>query len=118
MPAILFVGCGKAPIDDSSTETDQVEALRKEAASLKSKLASAQAAIDSLRLELNSTVAPSDSGGLSAPNIIDELMEIKLTSGNRGKIQRRINFLFESLSEQGGSRRAPYPRVPQQDGRC
>ena len=101
VPAILFVGCGKAPIDDSSTEADQVEALRKEAASLKSKLASAQAAIDSLRLELNSTVAPSDSGGLSAPNIIDELMEINMTSGNRGRIQRRINFLFESLSEQG-----------------
>jgi hypothetical protein len=101
VPAILFVGCGKAPIDDSSTEADQVEALRKEAASLKSKLASAQAAIDSLRLELNSTVAPSDSGGLSAPDILDELMEINMTSGNRGRIQRRINFLFESLSEQG-----------------
>ncbi|MCP4951833.1 MAG: hypothetical protein GY922_08340, partial [Proteobacteria bacterium] len=101
VPAILFVGCGKAPIYDSSTEADQVEALRKEAASLKSKLDSAQAAIDSLRLELNSTVAPSDSGGLSAPNIIDELMEIKLTSGNRGRIHRRINFLFESLSAQG-----------------
>ena len=101
VPAILFVGCGKAPIADSSTEADQVEALRKEAASLKSKLASAQAAIDSLRLELNSTVAPSDSGGLSAPDILDELMEINMTSGNRGRIQRRINFLFESLSEQG-----------------
>ena len=101
VPAILFVGCGKAPIDHSSTEANQVKALRKEAASLKSKLASAQAAIDSLRLELNSTVTPSDSRGLSATNIIDELMEIKLTSGNRGRIQRRINFLFESLSEQG-----------------
>ena len=28
-------------------------------------------------------------------------MEIKLNSANRGRIQRRINFLFESLSEQG-----------------
>ena len=101
VPAILFVGCGKAPIDHSSTEANQVKALRKEAASLKSKLASAQAAIDSLRLELNSTVTPSDYRGLSATNIIDELMEIKLTSGNRGRIQRRINFLFESLSQQG-----------------
>ena len=98
---ILMVGCGQAPTGDSTTDAGQVEALRKEAASLKSKLASAQAAIDSLRLELNSTVAPSDSGGLSAPDILDELMEINMTSGNRGRIQRRINFLFESLSEQG-----------------
>jgi len=99
--AILFVGCGKASIDDSSTEAGQVEALKKEAASLKSKLASTQSHIDNLRLELNNSDAKDLSGGLSAPDIIDELMEIKLTSGNRGRIQRRINFLFESLSEQG-----------------
>ena len=53
MPAILFVSCGKAPIDDSSTEANQIEALRKQAASLKSKLASTQSHIDNLRLELN-----------------------------------------------------------------
>ena len=99
--AILFVGCGKAPIDDSSTEAGQVEALKKEAASLKSKLASTESHIDNLRLELNNGNAQGVSGGLSAPDILDELMEIKLTSGNRGRIQRRINFLFESLSEQG-----------------
>ena len=99
--AILFVGCGKASIDDSSTEAGQVEALKKEAASLKSKLASTQSHIDNLRLELSNSDAKDLSGGLSAPDIIDELMEIKLTSGNRSKIQRRINFLFESLSEQG-----------------
>lgn len=98
---ILFVGCGKAPTDGSATEAGQVEALRKEAASLKSKLASAQSHIDSLRSELNSGDAQDVSGGLSTPDILDELMEIKLTSGNRQKIQRRINFLFESLSEKG-----------------
>ena len=48
--AILIVGCGQVPTGDSSKDAGQVEALRKEAASLKSKLASAQAAIDSLRL--------------------------------------------------------------------
>jgi hypothetical protein len=52
-------------------------------------------------LELNSTVAPSDSGGLSAPDILDELVEINMTSGNRRGLQRRINFLLESLLEQG-----------------
>ena len=101
MPAILFVGCGKAPIDDPSTEAYQIEALRKEGASLKSKLASTQSRIDSLRLELNNSDAQDISGRLSAHNILDELMEIKLNSANRGRIQRRINFLFESLSEQG-----------------
>ena len=99
--AILFVGCGKVSIDDSSTEAGQVETLKKEAASLKSKLASVQSQIDNLRLELNNGDAQGVSGELSAPDILDELMKIKLTSGNRGRIQRRINFLFETLSEQG-----------------
>ena len=98
---ILMVGCGRAPIGDPSVDTDQIETLRKEAASLKSKLASTQSHIDNLRLELNNGDAQDVSGGLSAPDILDELMEIKLTSGNRGRIQRRINFLFESLSQQG-----------------
>jgi len=99
--AILFVGCGKISIDDSSTEAGQVETLKKEAASLKSKLASVQSQIDNLRLELNNGDAQGVSGELSALDILDELMEIKLTSRNRGRIQRRINFLFETLSEQG-----------------
>ena len=99
--AILFVGCGKVSIDDSSTEAGQVETLKKEAASLKSKLASVQSQIDNLRLELNNGDAQGVSGELSALDILDELMEIKLTSRNRGRIQRRINFLFETLSEQG-----------------
>ena len=99
--AILFVGCGKVSIDDSSTEAGQVETLKKEAASLKSKLASVQSQIDNLRLELNNGDAQGVSGELSALDILDELMEIKLTSPNRGRIQRRINFLFETLSEQG-----------------
>ena len=99
--AILFVGCGKVSIDDSATEAGQVETLKKEAASLKSKLASVQSQIDNLRLELNNGDAQGVSGELSALDILDELMEIKLTSRNRGRIQRRINFLFETLSEQG-----------------
>ena len=32
---ILMVGCGRAPIGDPSVDTDQIETLRKEAASLK-----------------------------------------------------------------------------------
>nr|MBC8243975.1 hypothetical protein [Verrucomicrobiota bacterium] len=98
---ILIAGCGRAPTGDSATDAGQVEALKKEAASLKSKLASTQSHIDNLRLELNNSGAQDVPGGLSAPGILDELMEIKLSSGNRGRVQRRINFLFESLSEQG-----------------
>ena len=74
--AILFVGCGKVSIDDSSTEAGQVETLKKEAASLKSKLASVQSQIDNLRLELNNGDAQGVSGELSALDILDELMEI------------------------------------------
>lgn len=99
--AILIAGCGQAPTDDAPANAGQVEALRKEAASLKSKLASARSRIDSLRLELNSTVAPSGPGRLTAPDILDELAEINMTSGNLRGLQRRISFLLESLLEQG-----------------
>jgi hypothetical protein len=99
--AILIAGCGQAPTDDAPANAGQVEALRKEAASLKSKLASARSRIDSLRLELNSTVAPRGPGRLTAPDILDELAEINMTSGNRRGLQRRISFLLESLLEQG-----------------
>ena len=77
VPSILFVGCGKAPTDDSSTEAAQVEALKKEAASLKSKLASTRLQIVNLRPALNNGKAQDGSRVLAAPDIIDELMEIK-----------------------------------------
>ena len=78
--AILFVGCGKASIDDSSTEAGQVEALKKEAASLKSKLASVQSHIENLRLE--------------AQNIGFPLL-IKPVTGGGGRGMRQVNQLSQ-----------------------
>ncbi len=100
--AVLFVGCGKATsTDGSAANATQAEALRKEIASLKTKLANAQSRLDSLRDQLNGVDAPGVAVGLSAPEIIEELMEIKVSSENRRSIQRRIDYLLESLYEQG-----------------
>ena len=100
--AVLFVGCGKATsTDGSAANATQAEALRKEIASLKTKLANAQSRLDSLRDQLNGVDAPSVADGLSAPEIIEELMEIKVSTENRRSIQRRIDYLLESLYGQG-----------------
>ena len=102
LAAVLFVGCGKATsTDGSAANATQAEALRKEIASLKTKMANAQSRLDSLRDQLNGVDAPSDADGLSAPEIIEELMEIKVSSENRRSIQRRIDYLLESLYGQG-----------------
>ena len=97
----LTTGCGNAPAGDSTANAEQLEAIKKEKDSLKAKLANAQSRIDSLRARLNSGGPAVADSGLSAPDIIEELMQIKMTSGNRRAVQRRINFLLESLVEQG-----------------
>ena len=38
---------------------------------------------------------------MSVPEILDELIEIKLGSKNRRRVQRRLSYLFESLALQG-----------------
>jgi len=100
--AVLFVGCGKAPsTDGSAANAIQAEALRKEVASLKIKLANAQSRLDSLREQINGGGAPLTTGGMSVPEILDELIDIKLGSKNRRRVQRRLSYLFESLALQG-----------------
>ena len=54
-----------------------------------------------MRAQLNGASAPVVDGGLSAEEIIDELMNVKLTSKNRRSVERRVQFLFESLIQQG-----------------
>jgi hypothetical protein len=75
--------------------------LRKEVASLKIKLANAQSRLDSLREQINGGGAPLTTGRMSVPEILDELIEIKLGSKNRRRVQRRLSYLFESLALQG-----------------
>ena len=100
--AVLFVGCGKAPsTDGSAANAIQAEALRKEVASQKIKLANAQSRLDSLREQINGGGAPLTTGRMSVPEILDELIEIKLGSKNRRRVQRRLSYLFESLALQG-----------------
>ena len=100
--AVLFIGCGKAPSTDApAVNAIQVEALRKEVASLKIKLANAQSRLDSLREQINGGGAPLSNGGMSVPEILDELIDIKLSSKNRRSVQRRLSYLFESLVLQG-----------------
>lgn len=96
------VGCSRAPATgDPSAAAGDVEALEREAASLKSQLADTRSRIDDLRLELNSGGSTAVTGNLSTPEIIGELLEIKLTSGNRRAVQRRMGYLFESLAGRG-----------------
>jgi hypothetical protein len=97
----LTTGCGQAPTGKSSGNADPLAALEKEISSLKTKLAKAQSRIDSLRAQINSAGPAVADYGLSVPEILEELMEIKMTSENRRVVQRRINFLLESLVEQG-----------------
>ncbi len=100
--AVLFIGCGKAPSTDApAVNAIQVEALRKEVASLKIKLANAQSRLDSLREQINGGGASLSNGGMSVPEILDELIDIKLSSKNRRSVQRRLSYLFESLALQG-----------------
>ena len=99
---ILTVGCGQAPdTGESSENSANAEALQKENASLKKQLADTRSRIDSMRAQLNGASAPVVDGGLSAEEIIDELMNVKLTSKNRRAAERRVQFLFESLIQQG-----------------
>ena len=106
--AVLFIGCGKAPSTDApAVNAIQVEALRKEVASLKIKLANAQSRLDSLREQINGGGAPLSNGGMSVPEILDELIDIKLSSKNRRSVHRRLSSLFESLVLQGDAQLYP-----------
>ncbi|HJO08227.1 MAG TPA: hypothetical protein QGH16_00140, partial [Verrucomicrobiota bacterium] len=98
---VLTAGCGQAPSGETTGNTAQLEALKKENGSLKVKLANAQSRIDSFRAQLNSGESTVVDSSLSVPEIIEELTQIKMTSKDRRAVQRRINFLFESLVEQG-----------------
>ncbi|MDP6795483.1 MAG: hypothetical protein QF721_08660 [Verrucomicrobiota bacterium] len=103
-----MTGCGRAP--KTSEPVEDVVALEQETAALKSRLSAALSRIDALRGELGQGDAPVALGGLAAPDIIDELAATKLTSGNRRPIQRRMDYLFENLAEQG-EQAVPYIRA-------
>ena len=97
-------GCGQAPpAVDSGADSARAEALRKEVASLKAKLANAQSRLDSLREQADRGDALPATGGLSVPEILDELTQLSMTSKNRRRAQRRLSYLFESMALQGAA---------------
>jgi len=99
--AILAAGCGQSPTPVDTASNADAEALRKENVSLKKQLSNARSSIDSLRAQLNEAGTPIADGGLSAEEVIEELTNIKLTSANRRAVERRVQFLFESLIQHG-----------------
>ena len=99
---MFFVGCGEAPpLADLGPNPARAEDLRKEVASLNDKLANAQSRLNILRDQLESGDALPSTGGLSVPEILDELTKMSLNSRNRKQAKRRLNYLFESLALQG-----------------
>jgi hypothetical protein len=104
---LIVTGCGSAPETGGSAE--DVWTLEQERASLKSRLAAAHSRIDALRGELGQGDTTVAADGLSVPEIIDELAATSLSAGNRRQAQRRIDYLFENLAEQG-EQAVPYIR--------
>ena len=96
----IVVGCGQTPSSGSSNDAAKIDALEQQNEKLKASLAKAQKRIGDLLADRGGTPTVVQAG-LSVPEILDELREIKMTSENKSSVQRRINFLLESLVEQG-----------------
>ena len=99
---VICVGCGQAPpTGDLKADLARAEALKIEVSSLKVKLANAQSRFESLREQIDSGSAPSATGGMPVPEILDELMQTSKSSKNRSRARRRLSYLFESLALEG-----------------
>ncbi len=96
----IVAGCGQAPSSGNSADAAKIDALEQQNEKLKASLAKAQKRIGDLLADRGGTPTVVQAG-LSVPEILDELREIKMTSENKSSVQRRINFLLESLVEQG-----------------
>ena len=92
----IVVGCGQAPGSGNSDDAAKIDALEQQNEKLKASLAKAQKRIGDLLADRGGTTTVIQTV-LSVPEILDELREIKMTSENKSSVQRRINFLLESL---------------------
>ena len=99
----MLIGCGQVPEKKSEDKLDaEVANLERQVKSLQDRLAKTNQRIKDLLLDLGPDVQPVVEGGYrSAPNIIEEMMEIKVSPTNRRATQRRLSFLLESLAAQG-----------------
>jgi len=99
---LLLIACGQAPQESISNTDAEIANLERQIESLKDRLAKVKSRIAELQIELGVGVEPVVQGGYrSAPEIIEELMGLKMTAANRRAVQRRLSFLFESLAKQG-----------------
>jgi len=101
--AAMMLGCGQSP-NKNATSDHAAEAARleREVAALNTRLSDANSQVEELLIELGSDAGPAVAGAYrSVPEIIDELMELKITSSNRRTARRRLGFLLESIAEQG-----------------
>ena len=99
----MLLGCGQSP-NKNATSDHAAEAARleREVAALNTRLSDANSQVEELLIELGSDARPAVAGAYrSVPEIIDELMELKITSSNRRTARRRLGFLLESIAEQG-----------------
>ena len=98
----LLSACGRDPQKTTSNRDSEIANLERQIELQKSRLAKAKSRIAELQIELGPDAELVVQGGYrSAPEIIEELMELKMTAANRRVNQRRLGFLFESLAEQG-----------------
>ncbi len=98
----LLSACGQDPQKTTSNRDSEIANLERQIELQKSRLAKAKSRIAELQIELGPGAELVVQGGYrSAPEIIEELMELKMTAANRRVNQRRLGFLFESLAEQG-----------------
>ena len=97
----LLSACGQHPQKITSNRDSEIANLERQIELQKSRLAKAKSRIAELQIELGPDAELVVQGGYrSAPEIIEELMELKMTAARRVN-QRRLGFLFESLAEQG-----------------
>ena len=97
----LLSACGQHPQKITSNRDSDIANLERQIELQKSRLAKAKSRIAELQIELGPDAELVVQGGYrSAPEIIEELMELKMTAARRVN-QRRLGFLFESLAEQG-----------------
>ena len=97
----LLSACGQDLQKITSNRDSEIANLERQIELQKSRLAKAKSRIAELQIELGPDAELVVQGGYrSAPEIIEELMELKITAARRVN-QRRLGFLFESLAEQG-----------------
>lgn len=99
---VVAVGCGQSSSPGDSNAAAKIESLEKENARLEASLKEANKRVDEWKSIASDGGSPTvQTTGPSVDALLDELRNVKMTSANKYAVQRRINYLLESLKEQG-----------------